>query len=328
MKNTIIFFMIFIAGCKGCNHEKNTLDFKEKTVSFSEKIRLLKKSVPAKERIKESATSNIKKEILVSEINIFFDTSIPRVEISPSRKEGCCKYDFIYKESKEDELLKLIRGRITFNYIWKETLKRWVEVKHEVKIKNPKDMGSIKGRIVNGVTKDPVVEAIVYGEERTQIPYEYTLICRTNNDGYFLINHVSIGRYYVYGTKEGFIKNLIVNVAVEKDKTIDIGTIYLLSQKTTKAVNIKGRVIDKSGNLIKEATIYMESIPKKEDLPITATSSIGKYTLSFASPGKYKVIAQKENISNFIYLTITKKEVEEKQAIEAEDILVLILFIR
>lgn len=321
---TIIFSMIFIAGCKGCNNGKSILNFKDEAIPYLEKIKLLKKSAPVKERIKKLVISEIKKDApvpLVSEIDIFFATSVTKAEINPSGKEGKCKYDFIYKESAEDKILKLIRGEIIFNYIWKETLKRWVEIRYEVETKKQEDMGSIKGQVINSITKDPIIGAIVYGEKRTKTSHEYTLACRTNNDGYFLINYVSVGNYYVYGTKEGFLKNLIVNVAVEKDKTTDIGTIYLLSQKTTQVATIRGRVIDKSKNLIKEATVCLESVQKKEALPIiTSTSSEGNYTLSFVSPGRYKIIAQKEGISNFINVTITKGEVEEKQVIKVEDI--------
>lgn len=313
--------MIFIAGCEGCNHKEDISNFKEKTISCSEKIKLLKKSVPSKKRIEELVIPEIKKDIFVSEINIFFDTSIVKAEINSYGKEGCCKYDFVYKESKDNKILELIRGEITFNYLWKETLKRWVEIKYKVEIKKQEDIGSIKGRVINGVTKDPVVGAVMYGEECTRTPHEYTLTCRTNNDGYFLIDYVSIGHYYVYGIKEGFLKNLMVNVGVKKEKVTNIGTIYLLPQETIKTTTVRGKVLDKSGNLIKEAIIYLKNTFKKEALFVTTTSSQGRYALSSISPGKYKVIAQKEDISNFINLTVTEEEVKEKQIIEAEDII-------
>lgn len=321
---TIIFSMLFIASCKGCNWGKSVPNFKDEAIPYLEKMRLLKKSAPVEERIKELVISEIKKDIptpLVSKINIFFATSIAKTEINSSGKEGKCKYNFIYKESEEDKVLKLISGKITFNYIWKETLKNWVEIRHGIEEKKQEDTGSIKGRIINGITKDPIMGAIVYGEERTKTPHEYTLAYRTNNEGYFLINYVCVGNYYVYGIKEGFLKNLTVNIVVEKDKTTDIGTIYLLSQETTKVATIRGRVVDNSRNLVKEATVYLESAQKKETLPITSTSSEGNYTLSFVFPGEYKLIARKEDISNFINVTVTKREVEKKQVIKVEDII-------
>jgi YVTN family beta-propeller protein len=244
-----------------------------------------------------------------------------KVEISPTGKEGSCIYNFIYKESKADKVLKFIRGVISFNYIWNDTLRSWVEVGYKVEAKKKEEMGAIRGRIINAITKDPIIGALVYGEEKSKIPHEYTLAYRTNSEGYFTINYVPIGTYYVYATKEGFLKNVAVNILVRKDKTTDMGTLYLLPQVTTKVTTIKGRVLDKADNLIPGATVYLESTNKTEALPITTTSSKGQYTLSFISPGDYRVVAQKEMIKSFIDLTITEEEVTKKQIIKVEDII-------
>ncbi|MBU2599464.1 carboxypeptidase regulatory-like domain-containing protein [bacterium] len=292
--------------------------------SWAKKERLLKESAPPKEKIKEVVISEIQKGTTISstsEVNVFFATSIVRVEMNSASNKGNSTYDFVYKESKENEVLRLIRGVITFNYLWKEILKIWVEIGHQVKTKPPEDMGIITGRVINALTHNPMAGVLVYGEEHTKTPHGYTLSYRTNNEGCFSIEYIPVGSYYIYAKKEGFTKSLLVGVEVKKDKRTDLEVISLLPRETSKITLLKGRVIDKSTTPIMGATVYLENSLEKKALSITTTNLKGEYTLSLVSLGRYKLVASKESISNYVNLTITEDEATKKQVIKVEDII-------
>ncbi len=149
--------------------------------------------------------------------------------------------------------------------------------------------GAISGRVVHGLTGEPVRKAVV-----TLTMQRTTVQGTTGTDGVFRILQVQPGEYRVSAVRTGFLRGTYqAPVKVEAGQTMSGIEIRMNPQSV-----VAGKVVDEDGDPVERASVYLVSArgtagPRRQS-PAGATNDLGEFRIVAVPPGRYFVVARRE----------------------------------
>lgn len=295
----LISIIILFPGCKACDKDRNPVFPEENLIYKQDQLSNINISEDKvldiiSNEIKQNKLKASSKSISIfsaSKKNLYFSLKKIETYVSPDGATGYIKYAFVYKEGLLSGNITTYKGTITFNYKWIDTSpKHWEEVSYTINTKE-NVFGTIKGRVLNAITKKALDDVTVYGEDISHTPSARTLSIKTNKEGNFTLDDVISGNYTLYAHKEEYDLKTIKDTKVEKkDKTTKIGDIFLLPNSETgedKAATLKGRILNLDNKAQINAPIYLEKKNENIPLPNTKTDNDGNFILDKVFYGEY-----------------------------------------
>lgn len=149
--------------------------------------------------------------------------------------------------------------------------------------------GAVSGRVVHGLTGEPVRKAMV-----TLTTQRTTVEGMTGSDGTFRIAQVQPGEYRMTATRTGFLRGTYpAAVKVEAGQTVTGIEIRMNPQSV-----VAGKVVDEDGDPVERA--FVSLVPsrgasaRRGPMLGGATNDLGEFRLSGVAPGRYYVVARRE----------------------------------
>jgi len=151
-------------------------------------------------------------------------------------------------------------------------------------------VGMVSGRVVHGMTGDPVRKATV-----TLTLQRTTLRGTTGADGAFVIAQVPAGEYRLVAVRTGFLRGTYP-YAVK----VDAGqTMTGLEVRLTPQGVVTGKVVDEDGEPVEGATVAVisakASARRRGATQAGQTNDLGEFRITQVTPGKYLVMVRRDN---------------------------------
>ncbi|MCX6607877.1 MAG: carboxypeptidase-like regulatory domain-containing protein [Acidobacteria bacterium] len=151
-------------------------------------------------------------------------------------------------------------------------------------------VGMVSGRVVHGVTGEPVRKATV-----TLTLQRTTLQGTTGADGAFVIAQVPAGEYRLVGIRTGFLRGTYpYAVKVDAGQSMTGLELRLLPQGV-----VTGRVVDEDGEPVERATVAViaakPSARRRGGTQAAQTNDLGEFRITQVTPGKYLVMVRRDN---------------------------------
>ena len=154
----------------------------------------------------------------------------------------------------------------------------------------PPKVGTVSGRVVHGMTGEPVRKATV-----TLTVQRTTMQGTTGADGAFVIGQVPGGEYRLTAIKSGFLRgNYPYAVKVDPGQSMTGLELRLTPQGV-----ISGKVVDEDGDPLERVTVAVISAKPSGRLRGTTqagqTNDLGEFRVTQVTPGKYLVMVRRDN---------------------------------
>jgi hypothetical protein len=149
--------------------------------------------------------------------------------------------------------------------------------------------GAVSGRVVNGLTGEPVRKAVV-----TLTMQRTTVQGTTGSDGGFRILQVRPGEYRVSAARTGFLRGSYqAPVKVEAGQTMSGIEIRMNPQSV-----VAGKVVDEDGDPVERAMVSLVSargaMARRGQLQAGTTNDLGEFRLAGVPPGRYYLLVRRE----------------------------------
>lgn len=149
--------------------------------------------------------------------------------------------------------------------------------------------GAVSGRVVHGLTGEPVRKAVV-----TLTMQRTTVQGTTGSDGAFRIPQVQPGEYRISSTRTGFLRGTYQTpVKVEAGQAMTGIEIRMNPQSV-----VTGKVVDEDGDPVERAFVSLISArgatARRGQVLAGATNDLGEFRLAGVPPGRYFVMARRE----------------------------------
>lgn len=153
----------------------------------------------------------------------------------------------------------------------------------------PPKPGAVSGRVVHGLTGEPVRKAMV-----TLTMQRTTVQGMTGSDGTFRIPQVQPGEYRMAATRTGFLRGSYpAAVKVEAGQTMSGIEIRMNPQSV-----VAGKVVDEDGDPVERAFVSLVPLrgatARRGPGMGGATNDLGEFRLAGVAPGRYYVVARRE----------------------------------
>ena len=151
-------------------------------------------------------------------------------------------------------------------------------------------VGMVSGRVVHGVTGEPVRKATVMLTLQRA-----TLQGTTGTDGAFMIAQVPAGEYRLVAIKTGFLRGSYpYGVKVDAGQSMTGLEFRLLPQGV-----VTGKVVDEDGEPVERATVAViaakANARRRGVTQAAQTNDLGEFRITQVTPGKYLVIVRQDN---------------------------------
>ena len=151
-------------------------------------------------------------------------------------------------------------------------------------------VGMVSGRVVHGVTGEPVRKATV-----TLTLQRTTLQGTTGADGAFVIAQVPAGEYRLVGIRTGFLRGTYpYAVKVDAGQSMTGLELRLLPQGV-----VTGKVVDEDGEPVERATVAViaakPSARRRGGTQAAQTNDLGEFRITQVTPGKYLLMVRRDN---------------------------------
>lgn len=149
--------------------------------------------------------------------------------------------------------------------------------------------GSVSGRVVHGLTGEPVRKAVV-----TLTMQRTTLQGTTGSDGAFRILQVQPGEYRVSAVRTGFLRGTYqAAVKVEAAQAMTGIEIRMNPQSV-----VSGKVVDEDGDPVERAFVSLISArgaaARQGQNQAGATNDLGEFRITGVAPGRYFLVVRRE----------------------------------
>jgi protocatechuate 3,4-dioxygenase beta subunit len=151
--------------------------------------------------------------------------------------------------------------------------------KFKIEIKDASQFGSISGRVKDATTGKPINGAKITASKNGEVVGSVS----TTTKGTYVLAGLSPATYNVIAKKDGY-DSVEVDVVVSAGK--DTVQNFELYPEDAEVGIVKGIVVDKDGNPIKDATVHLDG--KR-----TETNKNGEFIFRNVKPGEYTVKASK-----------------------------------
>ncbi|MCC7012513.1 MAG: carboxypeptidase regulatory-like domain-containing protein [Planctomycetes bacterium] len=159
--------------------------------------------------------------------------------------------------------------------------------------------GTIKGRVVDGTTGQPISGVQVTSrdgdlpEPMAIDPFVEDMVAsrtterkvRTGSDGFFELKLLNPGRYRLQFEHMNFTTTWVADKVVLENQVTDAGSIQLMS-----GGGVKGKVVDASGKPCSRCVVRMFSDMEQFQ---ARTSADGEYSIEHVKPGLYRLTASR-----------------------------------
>ncbi len=149
--------------------------------------------------------------------------------------------------------------------------------------------GAVSGRVVHGLTGEPVRKAVV-----TLTMQRTTVQATTGSDGVFRVVQVQPGEYRISANRPGFLRATYQSaVKVEAGQSMSGIEIRMNPQSV-----VAGKVVDEDGDPVERAFVSLISARgttlRRGQMQSGATNDLGEFRLAGVPPGRYFVVARRE----------------------------------
>lgn len=221
--------------------------------------------------------------------------------------KGNIVYKFKYSESTNT--LEYREGIITYYYSWinEDGIYHWERTSFELSNVVVKKNLTIKGKVINGITKNPVSGVRVYAEDKVNGIVSTSVL--TDEKGEYTLLNVPAGSYEIQAYIEEFEVGSLKNISITEESTT-VSDIVLLPQVDDidgSWTLISGKVIDGDGLAVSGCKVELSGVENS----VTLTDTNGNYFLNVKRAGDYNILVTKRYRECFESKTVAVKITDE-----------------
>ena len=238
-----------------------------------------------------------------NQVNFWISEIGTETDLNAEPPAGTIKYEFIYWDGQKTFLI----GLLDISFVMKDGV--WTNVGYQVQCKLDV-LGTIKGRVVNAITGEPMPNAQVYAESKCGLRSPMGWL---DGNGEFTVFGAVPGEITLHAISPYFEEAMVSGIQIETGQTVTLDqTIQMIPLVNMVATTVSGRITFRDGekpfagvNIFGEkypTVVYLEtgdSSDGGQGLPGTVDSE-GRYQITFVGPGEYRLKFSSQGLSTFV----------------------------